>query len=64
MKRIFSASASHLRWWTFSGYRANAVLTVTLSDVTDEAQRFDGPAIRLRTDPPRRVGGPQSMAPG
>ncbi|MFB4305063.1 DEAD/DEAH box helicase [Actinomadura sp. GTD37] len=41
---------SDLRWWTFSGYRANAVLTATLSGVTDEAQRFDDASIRLRAD--------------
>lgn len=39
-----------LRWWTWAGYRANATLAATLSDLTDGAQRFDDVSIRLRTD--------------
>jgi ATP-dependent helicase Lhr and Lhr-like helicase len=47
---VILRDGSDLRWWTFSGYRANAVLTATLAGVTDEAQRFDDAAIRLRAD--------------
>ena len=39
-----------LRWWTWAGYRANATLTATLSELTDGAQRFDDVSIRLRAD--------------
>jgi ATP-dependent Lhr-like helicase len=39
-----------LRWWTYAGRRANAVLAATLASVTDEAHRFDDTAIRLRPD--------------
>ncbi|WP_433339254.1 hypothetical protein [Spirillospora sp. CA-294931] len=34
---VILRDGSDLRWWTFSGYRANAVLTATLAGVTDEA---------------------------
>ncbi|GIF74295.1 DEAD/DEAH box helicase [Asanoa siamensis] len=39
-----------LRWWTFAGYRANATLAATLTEVVDPIQRFDDFAIRLRSD--------------
>jgi len=39
-----------VRWWTWAGYRANATLVATLSGLTDEKQRFDDEAIRLRAD--------------
>lgn len=38
------------RWWTWAGYRANATLAATLSDLTDGVQRFDDTSIRLRSD--------------
>jgi ATP-dependent Lhr-like helicase len=37
-----------LHWWTWAGFRANATLTATLSDVVDPASRFDDFSIRLR----------------
>ncbi|MGC4854204.1 DEAD/DEAH box helicase [Micromonospora sp. DT4] len=37
-----------LRWWTWAGFRANATLTATLSEVVDPVERFDGNSIRLR----------------
>ncbi|MDQ1290147.1 MAG: ATP-dependent helicase Lhr and Lhr-like helicase, partial [Actinomycetota bacterium] len=37
-----------VRWWTWAGYRANATLAATLSDLTDATQRFDDTGIRLR----------------
>jgi ATP-dependent Lhr-like helicase len=39
-----------VRWWTWAGYRANATLAATLSDITDTAQRFDDTGLRLRAD--------------
>jgi ATP-dependent Lhr-like helicase len=38
------------RWWTWAGLRANATLTATLSEVTDQGQRFDDFSVRLRHD--------------
>jgi ATP-dependent helicase Lhr and Lhr-like helicase len=37
-----------LRWWTWAGFRANATLAATLSEVVDPIQRFDDRQIRLR----------------
>ncbi|WP_433317948.1 DEAD/DEAH box helicase [Micromonospora chersina] len=39
-----------LRWWTWAGFRANATLAATLSEVIDPIQRFDDCQIRLRED--------------
>lgn len=39
-----------LRWWTWAGFRANATLAATLSEVVDPSQRFDDLQIRLRDD--------------
>jgi ATP-dependent Lhr-like helicase len=39
-----------LRWWTWAGYRANATLVATVSDLVDEKQAYDDFSIRLRTD--------------
>jgi ATP-dependent Lhr-like helicase len=39
-----------IRWWTWAGYRANATLAATLSDLSDDIQRFDDADIRMRTD--------------
>ncbi|GAB3181995.1 ATP-dependent Lhr-like helicase [Micromonospora palomenae] len=39
-----------LRWWTWAGFRANATLTATLSEVVDPVERFDDCSIRLRED--------------
>ncbi len=39
-----------VRWWTWAGYRANATLAATLSDLTDTTQRVDDASIRLRSD--------------
>ncbi|WP_329787389.1 DEAD/DEAH box helicase [Lentzea sp. DG1S-22] len=44
-----------VRWWTWAGYRANATLAATLSEVTDERQRVDDVSIRLRTDVDRAM---------
>lgn len=47
---VISRNGPDLRWWTWAGYRANATLTATLSEITDGLQRFDDVSIRLRTD--------------
>lgn len=39
-----------LRWWTWAGFKTNATLTATLSEVVDPGQRFDDHCIRLRED--------------
>ena len=39
-----------LRWWTWAGYRANATLAATLSQLVDPMHRFDDYQIRLRRD--------------
>ena len=44
-----------LRWWTWAGYRANATLVATISDLADEKQSFDDFSIRLRTDLTREM---------
>ncbi|MEU7759090.1 DEAD/DEAH box helicase [Micromonospora aurantiaca (nom. illeg.)] len=36
------------RWWTWAGYRANATLVSTLSELADPTQRPDDASIRLR----------------
>jgi ATP-dependent Lhr-like helicase len=39
-----------VRWWTWAGFRANATLAATLSDLADSEQRFTDTYIRLRSD--------------
>jgi ATP-dependent Lhr-like helicase len=38
------------RWWTWAGFRANATLAATLSELTDPSQRFEDEYVRLRED--------------
>lgn len=47
---IVRESDGDLRWWTWAGFRANATLAATLSDVVDPMVRFDDFSIRLRAD--------------
>jgi ATP-dependent Lhr-like helicase len=47
---ILRADNHDLRWWTWAGFRANATIAATLSEVVDLAQRFDDQYIRLRED--------------
>lgn len=47
---VVNRNRSELRWWTWAGFRANATLATTLSDVTDPAGYFDDSHIRLRSD--------------
>ncbi|MFC1228684.1 MULTISPECIES: DEAD/DEAH box helicase [Streptomyces] len=41
---------SDVRWWTWTGYRANATLAATLQSVTDPLQRPTDCWLRLRED--------------
>ncbi len=47
---IARTASGDVRWWTFAGFRANATLAATLSNVVDPLQRFDDHHIRLRDD--------------
>jgi ATP-dependent Lhr-like helicase len=47
---VLRSDNGDLRWWTWAGFRANATLTATLSEVVDPVQRFDDSSIRLRED--------------
>ncbi|WP_433533777.1 DEAD/DEAH box helicase [Micromonospora sp. CA-249363] len=44
-----------VRWWTWAGFRANATLVATLSELADPAQRYDDASIRLRSDVDNRT---------
>ena len=39
-----------VRWWTWAGFKANATLAATLSDLADSEQRFTDTYIRMRSD--------------
>ncbi|MEV3920819.1 DEAD/DEAH box helicase [Actinomadura coerulea] len=47
---VITRDGDDVRWWNWAGYRANAVLTATLSGLTDEKQRFEDEWVRLRPD--------------
>lgn len=47
---VITRQGSDIRWWTWAGYRANATLVTTLSDLADQKQQCDDNSIRLRTD--------------
>ena len=47
---IMLRTGDDVRWWTWAGYRANATLAATLSDLTDGVQRFTDTDIRMRSD--------------
>jgi ATP-dependent Lhr-like helicase len=44
-----------VRWWTWAGFRTNATLVATLSDVVDPIQRFDDQSVRMREDLTRQM---------
>ncbi|MGN9811552.1 DEAD/DEAH box helicase [Micromonospora sp. BQ11] len=48
-------SDGEMRWWTWAGFRANATLIATLSEVADPTQRYDDAWIRLRPDAGREM---------
>ncbi|GAA0986571.1 DEAD/DEAH box helicase [Acrocarpospora macrocephala] len=39
-----------VRWWTWGGFRANATLASTLTDIASPGQRVEDDSIRLRDD--------------
>lgn len=43
------------RWWTWGGYRANAMLTASLGNLTGENPGFTDVSIRLRSDLTREM---------
>jgi ATP-dependent helicase Lhr and Lhr-like helicase len=47
---VITRAGADVRWWTWAGYRANATLAATLSELTDGTQRFDDTGLRLRSD--------------
>ena len=47
---IVARRGDDIRWWTWAGYRANATLAATLSDLADPTQRADDVSLRLRAD--------------
>jgi ATP-dependent helicase Lhr and Lhr-like helicase len=47
---VVHRNRGELRWWTWAGFRANATLAATLSDLIDPAGYFDDAHIRLRAD--------------
>lgn len=47
---VIARSDDDVRWWTWAGFRANATLVSTLSDLVDPAQRFDERYVRMRAD--------------
>ncbi|MGW5555611.1 DEAD/DEAH box helicase [Micromonospora sp. NPDC003944] len=48
-------SDGEVRWWTWAGFRANATLIATLSELADPGQRYDDASIRLRPDVDRAM---------
>lgn len=44
-----------LRWFTWAGFRANATLSSTLSDLVDGPQRVNSVSIRMRDDLTREM---------
>ncbi|WP_433461696.1 DEAD/DEAH box helicase [Spirillospora sp. CA-128828] len=47
---VITRTGDDVRWWTWAGFRANAVLTATLAGLTDQKQRFENEWVRLRPD--------------
>jgi ATP-dependent Lhr-like helicase len=47
---VISRDSDDVRWWTWAGFRANATLAATLSDLTGGLQRFTDTHLRMRAD--------------
>jgi ATP-dependent Lhr-like helicase len=45
---VTRTDSGEARWWTWAGFKANATLAATLSDLIDPKQGFDDRYIRLR----------------
>jgi ATP-dependent helicase Lhr and Lhr-like helicase len=52
---VICRDGDDVRWWTWAGYKANATLAATLSELTDDVQRFTDGCIRLRADLTREM---------
>ncbi|WP_232292647.1 hypothetical protein [Saccharopolyspora erythraea] len=52
---VITRDGNDVRWWTWAGFRANASLSATLEDLTDQYTRFDDVSIRLRGDLTREM---------
>ncbi|MDZ5442178.1 DEAD/DEAH box helicase [Micromonospora sp. 4G57] len=52
---VVRESDGEVRWWTWAGFRANATLISTLSELADPTQRYDDASIRLRPDLSREM---------
>ncbi len=47
---VIARDRDDVRWWTWAGFKANATLAATLSDLADGEQRFTDTYIRMRSD--------------
>lgn len=47
---IIARDRDDVRWWTWAGFKANATLAATLSDLADAEQKFTDTYIRMRSD--------------
>lgn len=47
---IIARDGDDVRWWTWAGFKANATLAATLSDLADSEQKFTDTYIRMRSD--------------
>ncbi|MEU6698842.1 DEAD/DEAH box helicase [Pseudonocardia sp. NPDC046786] len=52
---VVMREGADLRWWTWAGFRTNATLAATLSDLVDDTQRVNDVSIRIRGDVSRDV---------
>lgn len=52
---VIARQRDDIRWWTWAGYKANATLAATLSELTGDVQRFTDASIRLRADLTRNM---------
>ena len=47
---VISRARDDVRWWTWAGFRANATLAATLSDLADGLQHYTDSYLRMRAD--------------
>ena len=47
---VISRARDDVRWWTWAGFRANATLAATLSDLADGLQHYTDTYLRMRAD--------------
>lgn len=46
---IIARDSDGVRWWTWAGFKANATLAATVSDLADSEQQFTDTYIRMRS---------------